>query len=318
MPRGSDDGPIRVRIAILTYQRQTLLAGLLPQVVEQLHDLCAWTGGSGDVLVVDNDADASARDVCAGMPDVRYVLERTPGIAAARHRALQESHDCDLLQFIDDDEAPAPSWLVAMVRTWWEHDRPEVVSGTVLPRFATPPSSWVASGRFFERRDLETGTPLGIAATNNMLIDMARVRRLGVRFDPTLGLHGGEDTLFSVQLVRAGGRILFCREGAVYNLVPAERSTRSWVLQRAWYHGQTRSLVTLHLARRRRERRRLRLTLLLGGLGRLVLGAARVGLGVVLRDERTHARGLWFVHRARGIISGALREGPAEYRRTAG
>ncbi|QIK65374.1 glycosyltransferase [Nocardioides sp. HDW12B] len=314
-PYGRGGGALHARVAVLTYQRQGLLADLLPQLVTQVEELCAWTGGTGDVLVVDNDPEGSARDVCAAVPEVCYVLERTPGIAAGRQRALEESADVDVLQFIDDDEEPATGWLLAMVATWWQQGRPDVVAGRILPRFAAPPSPWVASGRFFDRRDLATGTPVDVAGTNNMLIDIDRVRRLGVGFDPSLGLHGGEDTLFSAQLVRAGGRIVFCREGAVHDLVPAERSTRSWVLQRAWYHGQTRSLVATHLARTGRQRGWLRLTLLISGSGRLVLGAAQSCLGLLLRDDRTHARGLWMVHRARGVMSGALRAGPAEYGR---
>ena len=299
----------------MTFRRPALLATLLPQVLEQVEELRAWTGGPGTVLVVDNDPEGGAREVCAAHAGVRYVLEPTPGIAAARHRALQESGDCDLLQFIDDDEGPAAAWLVTMVRTWAEHDRPAVVAGSVRTRYLTPPSPWILAGGFFERHKPETGTPLSVAASGNMLIDVAEVRGLGVQFDRALGLHGGSDTLFSQGVHRAGGRMIACREGAIYDLVPPEHSNRQWALERAWHLGQSRSFIALYAAGSRRRRGGVRLKLLLGGLARFIQGNLQAGLGLVLRSDRLHARGLRWTHRARGIMAGAVGGATPKYGR---
>ena len=284
-------------------------------MLEQVEALRAWTGGPAGVLVVDNDPEGSAREVCAAHADVRYVLEPTPGIPAGRHRALDESADCDLLQFIDDDEEPAPAWLVTMVRAWSDHGRPAVVAGSVRTRYLTPPSPWIVAGRFFERQQPETGTPLQVAASGNMLIDVTEVRRLGVQFDRALGLHGGSDTLFSQQVHRAGGRMVACREGAIYDLVPPEHSNRRWALERAWHLGQSRSFMALYGERDRRRRWRVRVRLVLGGLARFVQGNLQAGLGLVLRSDRLHARGLRWIHRARGVMAGAVGTATPKYPR---
>jgi hypothetical protein len=314
-PQGLGGRPLRVQVGILTYRRPALLAALLPQVLTQVEELHAWTGGPTGVLVVDNDPEGSAREVCASLAGVRYVHEPTPGIPAGRHRALEESADCDVLQFIDDDEEPAAEWLVTMVRTWVDHDRPAVVAGSVRTTYVTPPSPWIVAGRFFDRLQPETGTPLTVAASGNMLIDISTVRRLGVQFDRELGLHGGSDTLFSQDLHRAGGRMIACREGAIYDLVPAEHSTREWALKRAWHLGQSRSFIALYGEKDRSRRRRLRVRLLLGGLVRFAQGTLQVALGLVLRSDRHHARGLRWVHRSRGVMRGALGGGSLKYGR---
>jgi len=314
-PRGPGGGPLRVQVGILTFRRPALLATLLPQVLTQVEELRAWTQGPAGVLVVDNDPDGSAGEVCAALADVRYVLEPTPGIPAGRHRALEESADWDLLQFIDDDEEPAPAWLVTMVRAWAEHDRPVVVAGSVRTRYLTPPSPWIVAGQFFERRQPATGTPLDVAASGNMLIDVPEVRRLGVQFDRDLGLHGGSDTLFSQDVHRAGGRLIACREGAIYDLVPPEHSNRRWALQRAWHLGQSRSFMALYAEKSPSRRRRMRVRLLLGGVVRFAQGCLQTGLGLVLRHDRLHARGLRWVHRARGVMAGALGEATPKYPR---
>ena len=304
-----------MQVGILTYRRPALLATLLPQVLEQVEALHAWTRGPTGVLVVDNDPAGSARGVCAAHPDVRYVLEPAPGIAAGRHRALDESAGWDLLQFIDDDEEPAPDWLLTMVQTWSEHDRPAVVAGSVRTRYLTPPSPWIVAGQFFERRQPETGTPLNVAASGNMLIDVSEVRRLGVQFDRELGLHGGSDTLFSQDVHRGGGRLIACREGAIYDLVPADHSNRRWALQRAWHLGQSRSFMALYGEKDRRRRWRVRVRLMLGGLARFGQGTVQAGLGLLLRSDRLHARGLRWVHRSRGVMAGAVGGATPKYPR---
>jgi succinoglycan biosynthesis protein ExoM len=306
----SGAAPLRVCVGILTFRRPAQLAALLPQVLDQLRDLASdpgLPGASGEVLVVDNDPGRSAEQVCARFAQrVRYVHEPAPGIAAGRHRAVAEAGAARLLQFIDDDEEPADGWLAGMVRTWLEEDRPAAVAGSVRPRFAREPSSWIRAGGFFDRRQLATGTAVAVAPAGNLLLDLHQVRALGVRFDPSLGLRGGEDSLFTDQLTRAGGRIVFCREAAIHDLVPPERSTRAWVLERSWHRGNTDSFLALHESRPGPGRAWLRLRLLAGGLARLLVGSARAGAGLASRSERHHARGLRLAYKGRGMLRGAV------------
>lgn len=313
------EGPgLHVCVGILTFRRPELLATLLPQAVRELGTLNTALGGSGEVLVVDNDPEASARRVvaeCAG--PVRYVHEPTSGIAAARHRALTEAADADLLQFIDDDEEPEPGWLLTMVRTWHAEGRPAAVAGSVRPRYAVPPPAWVLAGGFFDRRQLPTGTEVAMAPSGNLLVDVAQVRRLGLQFDPRLGLMGGEDSLFTRQLTRAGGRIVFCQEAPIYDLVPAERATRPWVLRRAWHHGGVTSFVDLYETPPGPRRWWRRLVLGLGGLARAAAGGAQGVWGLLLRDARTEARGLRRAYKGLGMARGAVGAARPEYSRPA-
>ncbi len=113
-----------VTVAMLTYRRLDQLPDVIPAVLAQLDELVA-AGGLADraeLLVVDNDPAASARSVVEtvgqGRPEVRYVCEPEPGIAAGRNRALDETETSDAVVFIDDDERPGTGWLVHLVRTW--------------------------------------------------------------------------------------------------------------------------------------------------------------------------------------------------------
>jgi glycosyltransferase involved in cell wall biosynthesis len=309
---GRAERDVCVTVGVLTYLRPASLAELLPLLLAQLPKL--GPGYRAEVLVVDNDPAGSARSVASAQAasNVRYVCEKTPGISAARNRALAESSD--LLVFIDDDERPRDDWLVPLVHTW-EASRAAVVSGRVVVEFAEQPDRWLLSGGFFDRRALPTGTPITVASTNNLLIDVHQVRCHGVSFALDLGLAGGEDTLFTRQLDRSGAKMVWCNDSAVTDLVPTGRLTRRWVLSRAYSHGNSAAVVALRLCPRGAMRLRVRLSLASGGAARVVVGTALWGAGQLSRSVRPSARGLRTSYRGAGMLAGALGWLHLEYKR---
>jgi hypothetical protein len=303
-----------VTVAIPTYRRPDELRALLPLVLEQAREVSATGRYVVDVLVVDNDPEGGGA-AAASVPGVRYVAEPTPGIAAVRNRALDETTGARLVAFIDDDERPLPGWLAELLDTW-APSRPAAVSGRILAEYAGELDPWIRAGEFFVRRSMPTGTPIDVAASGNLLLDLDQVRGLGIRFEAPLGLGGGEDTLFSRGLTRAGGRMLWCDESAAVDQVPAERMTRAWVLTRAWSHGNGTVLADLLLTPGLRARVTLRAGWVVRGLLRVGGGVARWGWGVLTRSLRHRARGLRAVCRGAGMIGGACGLVYEEYART--
>jgi hypothetical protein len=244
----------------------------------------------------------------------RVVHEPTPGIAAARNRALDEAGGADALVFIDDDERPDPGWLDALIATWTATGAAAVV-GPVRSTFTGPLDPWIEAGEFFRRRRLATGTPIDVFATNNVLLDLRQVRASGVRFDVRFGETGGSDTLFSRELSRAGARMVWCADAGVVDVVPAERLTRQWVLRRALRSGNALSRTSLAVEPSAAARTALRLRLSAEGLARIVAGCATILLGTVARSLRHRAGGARTLARGLGITAGAWGYTYAEYRR---
>jgi succinoglycan biosynthesis protein ExoM len=301
----------RFVVAMLTCRRPDDLPAALPRLVAA----ASGSAATATVLIVDNDPEASAMPLAAEAPDiVRFVHEPTPGIAAARNRALDESGDADLLVFIDDDERPEPGWLDLLVATW-RRCRPAAVVGPVVSTFPSEPEPFIVEGGFFRRRRLPTGTEVDVAATNNLLLDLEQVRRLGVRFDTTLGTAGGSDTLFTRTLHRRGGRLVWCDEAVVVDVVPPSRLTRAWVLRRALRTGNSTSRIGLLLETSPASRTLLRLRLTVQGSARMVGGTLRVVLGVVVRSLRQRANGARTLARGVGMTAGAWGWTYDEYRR---
>ncbi len=304
---------MRVTVVTLTFRRPDDLRESLPMLVDAVAE---YPGA--DLLVVDNDTEPSARRIVDELADsrVRYVHEPKPGIAAARNRGLSETEDRDLIVFIDDDERPQPGWLTNLV-SLRQASGAEAVVGPVISEFPGELDPWITAGRFFERLRHPTGTTLPVAATNNLLLDRDFVGRHNLRFDEAFGLSGGSDSVFTRQLVRAGGRILWCDEAAVTDVVPPDRATRSWVVRRAFRMGNTEARAQIHLATTRLDRSRQRTLALLRGAVRVLGGGARYLKGRATSSLADQARGQRTLLRGAGMASAAWGYVYSEYARAA-
>src|SRR4051794_17787996 len=100
-----------VTVLVPTYRRPERLRRLLAAVVLQ-HAPFSW-----ELLVVDNDADGSARTTVepvrlAGV-SVRYVVEPALGAVHARNRGIREAAG-RVVAMLDDDVVPRPGWLATV------------------------------------------------------------------------------------------------------------------------------------------------------------------------------------------------------------
>jgi glycosyltransferase involved in cell wall biosynthesis len=297
---------------MLTYRRPDDLTRAVPAFLAEL----GTVDRPARLLVVDNDPDGSAAAAVAALADdrVRYVHEPHPGIAAGRNRALDDSTDAALLVFVDDDEHPEPGWLSALLDT---HRRTGagVVAGAVVSAFDVEPDAWLAAGRFFDRRRLPTGTPIDVAATNNLLLDLAQLPD-DVRFDEAFSLTGGSDTMLTRTLHRRGVAMVWCDEAVVVDRVPASRLTRSWVLARARRSGNSAVRVEVALAPPGPRRWSARARGLVQGVVRVVGGAGRAVVGRLTGSAEHHARGRRSLARGQGMIGAATGSVVAEYTRS--
>lgn len=289
-------------MAVPTFRRPQALAALLTELGRQVRGLPA------DILVIDNDPDGSAREICH-MHEVRYVAEPAPGLAAVRNRALDEATSAQVLVFIDDDELPAHDWLRALVARWRE-TAAAAVSGRVESRFPEGfDDPWITGGGFFTRAKFADGAHQPMAPTNNLLLDLAFVRRHGLRFDGAFGMTGGEDILFTKQLVSAGGIISSCPAALVFDDVAPERLTRRWVLSRAYRVGISTVRTDLTV----RAGLAYRAGWVVRGAARVAAGTARWLMGALSRSPAHSARGARAALRGAGMVMASFGADYAEY-----
>ncbi len=305
---------VDIVIAIPTFKRPVPLAAALEAVLPQARDLSdAVPGARATVLVVDNDPNEGGRPIAASF-DVRYAVEPTPGIAAVRNRSIAESADADAVLFIDDDEVPEPGWLEAIARMYTTTSC-DAVAGRVVTSFPPDAEPWVrASGAFIRpvRRD---GQLMREAATNNLLLDLTRVRELGLSFDERFGLTGGSDSMFTRQFTQRGGKIRWAQDAVVIEQEDPARFTREWVLMRTFRFGNTAARVDIATAGSSGRRLVARIRTVARGGVRVVAGGLRWVWGAVTGSLSHRARGLRTLYRGGGMVTGAVGYAHDEYSR---
>ncbi|WP_336661914.1 glycosyltransferase family 2 protein [Leucobacter sp. USHLN154] len=212
-----------ILVVVITYKR--------PHMLERLLKSLELAGYPHEVLVVDNDPLGSAL-LTAERAKARYVVEKEPGISAARNRGIAESSSYDAIVFVDDDEYVVPGWLSALVAIQ-QKTRAGAVFGPVISELPRTVPRWIDHGGFFMRPRYSDGSKPRWPATGNVLITLSALAMLDVpRFSNLFSLTGGSDTEFFWRLELTGSRMVWCDGAVAYEEVPAERATAKWLWRR--------------------------------------------------------------------------------------
>jgi glucosyl-dolichyl phosphate glucuronosyltransferase len=233
-----------VTVAICTYKRPLMLRGVLDTLEHQeLNDDVTW-----EVLVIDNDPDASAKSVfesCSSRSPLRlrYIHEQKPGLSHARNRAILESQG-GILAFLDDDVLVPRRWLVKLLSTF-ERTGADCVGGRVLVKWDGHPEDVVRGCEkqlvAFDRggndvrlvgRDVPIGANLALKA--NVLRDQAFVPGLG---RTRTNLMGCEEIEFLLRLRKQGRSIWYSAASVVMHRTGGERLTGAYYKRREYWNG---------------------------------------------------------------------------------
>lgn len=194
-----------VSILICTRNR----AASLGETLRSISQVEVPAGWRVDLLVVDNGSSDQTRSVVnqafLSGRRARFAVEKTPGVAWARNKAVREA-DGEILLWTDDDVRVPRDWLRRMVSPITEGRMDAVAGGVRLAfgreRFWLSPClrSWLASSE-----SLSTGRPGRMIGAN--MAFHRRVLDAVSGFDNALGpgaLGMGEETLFSYQIEASG------------------------------------------------------------------------------------------------------------------
>ena len=208
------------------------------------------SGWHVDLVVVDNGStDHTANVACeACLPiPLTYLREMRKGVAHARNTGL-ENMGGDIALFIDDDLTPSENWIEEMCRPIVQDQADAVAGGVRLAPHLLRPwmdlwhRAWLASSECLDPLD-----PGRIVSAN------AAIRRTVLqsvpRFDPELGagaLGMAEETLFSMQLRRAGFRIVSAEHALCIHNCDEDRLTRSAFLEAASKLGRSDAYIAYH------------------------------------------------------------------------
>jgi len=230
---------MRISVCICTYQRPVFLKRLLDGLKKQdTNGLFTYS-----VVVADNDSQKSAEPVVREFSkeapcQVVYCVEPQKNIALVRNQAIRQA-DGDFIAFIDDDEFPEKNWLLELFKTC-THWNVEGVLGPVKPHFDQEPPAWIIKGGFYERPTHVTGfvMPWNECRTGNVIFRRSLLSNLAEPFNPSFAA-GGEDVDFFRRMIQGKCVFIWCREAVVFETIPPNRWSSSFMIKRALLRGQT-------------------------------------------------------------------------------
>lgn len=218
-----------------------------PESLERaVRSALAQTGVSDrlrEIVVVDNDPQASSRDTTARLaaeastPIVWRHAPR-PGVATARNEGLAAT-TAPLIAFLDDDEAASPGWLAALLAAQTLTGA-DAVFGPIRGRVPDG-TGWTRAylERFFGREGPDGArlidAPYGCG---NALLVRATALPGDAPFSTDADQSGGEDDVLFAGLAARGGRFGWAADAWVDEFAPPHRATLRYALTRAFAYGQ--------------------------------------------------------------------------------
>jgi succinoglycan biosynthesis protein ExoM len=303
---GSPASPVRVIVAICTYNRNAPLADLLDRLIE----VAEATGerAAVGVVVVDDNADRKAEPVVVGYEGrfalgIHYRVSGRQNISLARNLAVGTAAELgDWVAMTDDDCVPVRDWLVRSLDMAEQTDA-DAVTGPCILRVPPGSPSWLTDEPFLEDAQLrfDDGAVMHLAATNNSMISSHWWQaHPEIRFDEALGVVGGEDMVFYRTAVKAGLRVRFVAGAMVHGEEPAARATLGYQLRSRFWLGNTEFVTNDVVGDATRLRQALR-------AGNGLRKALQRPLVRVLHRQRPQLRYcVAAVLRAAGLMSGVL------------
>lgn len=203
------------------------------------------------VIVADNDDTDSARGAVSEVEQdalgkdlvIEYIHAPARNISVARNACL-DAAKTSIVAFIDDDELVTKSWLKAMLNKL-ESSGANVVLGPVRAIYSAECKEWLRKGDFHSTYPVWVGDKIITGYSCNVLIKLTSPALKELRFRPSLGKTGGEDTVYFSSLHNSGGVITYAPDAIVTELVTTDREKLSWLIKRRFRSGQTHGLLLI-------------------------------------------------------------------------
>jgi glycosyltransferase involved in cell wall biosynthesis len=233
-----------ISLCICTYNRYDLRPGAIQSLIEQ-----SLPSDRFEILVIDNSPDAKRAELFAkrfeAAPNLRYILEKTPGLSNARNVAASLAK-APVIAFMDDDAIADPDWAAELLRAYeLSGQGAMIVGGRVDPIWAAPRPDWVHDSMLGNLSIVNWGGDTRVAgpdewvAGTNISFRVSAILDNG-GFPLNLGRIGSGSALLSneeIQLldrIRAdGGQIIYAPRARVNHLVDVRRLKQGWFRKRA-------------------------------------------------------------------------------------
>jgi GT2 family glycosyltransferase len=241
-PRGSSAGKTMasdVTVAVATMNRPWQLARCVAAIL----------GGEtrpAELVIVDQSADVRTADLVAQagwnrIVRVTYVRQLQRGLSASRNLAVADAGQ-PIVAFTDDDCVPDRRWLAAIAAGFAGAERPDVVTGRILPLGPDQPGLYAMSTLTRRARFVYRGRflPWTVGSGANTAVRRDWLERVG-GFDERLGAgssgESAEDSDLLYRLLRNGATVRYEPDAVVFHERTDAAGRRATSLRYGFGHG---------------------------------------------------------------------------------
>ncbi|MGE6668487.1 glycosyltransferase [Paenibacillus xylanexedens] len=294
---------MKATVAICTYNRAYDLSESIHSAIRQHVEYKV------EIIVIDNNStDHTAQLVqeiqaSEGVNNVKYILEKKPGLSAARNRAIREARG-EYILFLDDDAIASPLWIQHIVGVFESDSSIGCVGGKIEPLWESQKPEWIPSENLSLYTILDyadhvvempnPSIPFGanVAFRTRLFQDIAPFREDLGRVGKNL-LSNEESEL--IARIRVQHKVFYTPFGSVQHKVSKERTTKNWFLRRVFWQGVSDAV-------RKKDK----------GVVRTIKHAIRLGQGVIrallcIYSPKRFTRQLAQICYRNGLIIGILR-----------
>lgn len=261
-----------IAVYVATFRRNEALTRLLESILvaaERVTDRAAVA-----MIVVDDNPDGAAKEVVAQFDGrfelgIHYRHVGLGNISLVRNVGLETGIElAEWVAMTDDDCVVSAEWLDELLATQ-ARTGADAVTGPCVLHIPEGSPAWMTDQPFLHEglMDDSDDAEMPVAATHNSMVSSEWFRRHpDTRFDPDLGVVGGEDMVLFRTANRQGLSIRFAARAVVHGYESADRTTFRYRLRSNYWLGNTECVTNLALGMASRPR------LFLRG-GRLMLAA---------------------------------------------
>lgn len=223
-----------------------------------------------EVIVVDNGSTDNTSDVVNSfkprLMNIRYFLERQPGLHAGRHKGLIEAVS-NILVYADDDIEAFPTWLQA-IQDSFEDEEVVVVGGKCMPKFEAEPPDWlkemwltnaagervlgylslIGLGDYSKLVNPDQIFGCNFAVRRSVLLEAGGFHPDSMPQD-LIRFRGDGETCVSKYIQNKGYKALYNPLASIYHWVPASRMTIEYFCRRSYNQGISDSYTAIRNAK---------------------------------------------------------------------
>ena len=163
---------------------------ILEKTLKSIANLKIPKGVEIKVLVVDNDANATAKPVIdyikADFPfEIIYKIEEKRGLANARNRLLQEAINLGVshIAILDDDDVADENWIKNLVELYQTQDNAYIISGPEYCCFDGEFPDYLTNNNIFVKKTTKKkGEIRKVCSTHNAMFPLKIVTESNIWF----------------------------------------------------------------------------------------------------------------------------------------